>query len=208
MAKQLNLPTGYYQATLKYSGTAVPLGAAVVFGGKIPSTGTPTPFTVGGALKIVLTQAGSIYENGGSWSNSLTLSTIDIKFGPLVDGPAATTSVATVAGTGTPPAVSANTAFLVTKQTSLGGHVGRGRMFLPGLARSNVNEDGTVLGSIVTSLQTKLSTTLAAMVTADISMYLLHSYDPVRGESPRAPTLVTSLVASGKAATQRDRMRK
>jgi hypothetical protein len=211
MALVVNLPTGYYQATFRFSGAAVPNGAAIVFGGAIPPTGTPTPTSVGALLKTAWFTSGSIYGTGSSFVNSVQCSDILVKFGPLVDGASGLTTVAQTLGSGTPPGANPNSAMLVSKITALGGHVGRGRIYLPGLVATTIGQDGNLTTAIVNAVQAAANTTLTAMSTAQIPMYLLHVYStgPVpAATTPRAPTLVTSLVVSPKAATQRDRLRR
>jgi hypothetical protein len=194
---------------LHFSGAALPLGATVTFGGKVPTTGTPTPSSVGTSIKNNWKATGGIFEPSGLWAATVTWVDILVKFGPFEDGPSAVTPVGGAIGAGGGDAVPPSVTLLVQKLTTIGGHVGRGRMFMPGLLEAVVDVGGLVSSGAVTSLQANFNKTLTDMDTGLIPMYLLHNFDPDDDEdTPRDPTKVTSLVVQSRIATQRHRNRR
>jgi hypothetical protein len=210
MAPVVNLPSGFYQATIRMVGAAVPRGAAVVFGGLVPTTGTPTPTTVGNSVKTAFTTGTGIYSPGGAFTTQMTIVDVLVKFGPLDIGPSAVTSIGAQAGLAGGDPVAPNTSVLVSKFTALGGHVGRGRMFLPGFVESGVGAGGLISGAQVSALQSAVDFTYNTLISQGCPMYLLHRYDPAGTPptSPRAPSAVTSMSVSGLVATQRNRLRR
>lgn len=207
MAQTLNLPTGYYMATCRFSGSAAPRGAAITFGGKLEDA-TDTPATVGAQIKTRLQATGAPFNTaGGPASNSLTFVDILVKFGPLSTGPAAITGVGAAAGAGGGDPYSPNVALLASKTTLLGGRHGRGRMYIPGLTESDVVAGGNLASGVQADRQGRWTQFATGLVTDQIPMYLLHRYDPDLGQSPMAPTFVESVLIAGQVASQRHRLR-
>jgi hypothetical protein len=97
-----------------------------------------------------------------------------------------------------------NCAVLVHKRTARGGRRGRGRFFLPWcVGETNVEENGSIQSSQVTTLQNAMNTFRAALVTEAVPMYLLHG----PGQTPvGAPDQVTSLAVDSVIGTQRRRL--
>lgn len=207
MAMTLNLPTGYYMATLRFGGTAAPRGAAITWGGKL-NDGTDTPATVGSQIATIVRNASGPFNTaGGPTVNTLTFVDILVKFGPLATGPAAITGVGAAAGAGGGDAYAPNCALLASKTTLLGGRHGRGRMYVPGLAEGDVVAGGNLASGVQADRQSKWTYVAQQLVIADIPMYLLHRYDPDLGQTPMAPTFVESVLISGQVASQRNRLR-
>lgn len=96
-----------------------------------------------------------------------------------------------------------NVAYLVKKITGLGGRKGRGRMFLPGVARGGINSDGTLSTSNLADLNTRVEDFREAIrsITGVEETYLFHS------SSLDDPTEITQLVVDPLVATQRRRLR-
>lgn len=208
MPLQKVIPVGYYEATLDYSGAAVPNGAAMTFGG---SAAAGTPATVGASII-------------GAWSTHLrsvisslvVLDGVRVKFGPVDDGPFAFSSsglAGSLAGSMGPP----NLAILIRKNTAIGGRQGSGRFYQPSIAEANVDEAGLVSSGFRTTLQTAYSGFFGGLQSVSLPMYLLHSwgtYTKLVGNDVfshtvdlRAPTEVTSLSVDARIATQRRRLR-
>lgn len=207
MSERLNLPSGFYQATLRFVGSAIPRGAAVVFGGTAPVGASPSD--IGTMIKTATTSGSSApWSAGNGFSPLISIADVLVKLGPLDIGPAAVYPINAGAGSAAGDAVPPNISLLVSKFTALGGHKGRGRMFIPGLVEGQVQTGGIIVAGSLTSLQNSFNWMLNQMDTNGIDMHLLHRYDPAKGESPRAPSQVTSLVVSSTVATQRHRLRR
>jgi hypothetical protein len=97
-----------------------------------------------------------------------------------------------------------NTAFLVRKETSLGGRHGRGRMYLPPAfaSEAQVTQAGILDSTLAATMQTKLTGALTGMGAENLRAVLLHS-DPLVDPSPISALGLQLLVA-----TQRRRLRK
>lgn len=189
----MTIPLGFSQATLFFTGVAVPNGANVVFG--VQNSGGLTPGAIAGAINTRWT-AGIMPLLGSGVTFTGTL----VKNGPDATGPFASVAVVSPGGKAT-AGLTPNTAFLLTKNTSLGGREGRGRMYIPGPVEADVDSGGAVTAAQITAFLTAGSALLTNLNTDNIPMVLLH-------KSSTAPTLVTSLGVSTGVATQRRRLRR
>jgi hypothetical protein len=208
MAPILNLPSGYAQASLHFGGTALPLGATMTFGFLQLTTGD-TPAGAGAAIVSLLRATGGPFVvTNTNYSNSATFIDVLVKFGPLATGPAATVAAGGVLGNVTGDAAPPSQAALINKSTNTGGRKGRGRMFSPGLAEGTVTTGGYLVAGTLTGLQSAWTQFRAAMESAGRPLYVLHRYDPAKGETPLAPSGVISLDVQSLTATQRQRMRR
>lgn len=187
------IPSGFGQATLVWSGSAVPLGAVSTHG--FEHSGGGDPSTVAGVIA-------SVWDT--TWmanvSSAINLDRVEVKFGPDATGPSGDATSGT-AGGGTGLAVTPQVAWLVRKNTGLGGRKGRGRMYLPGLEEGNVNSGGNIDATVLSNAQTDLDTILSGLATLNLPMHLLHG-------DATPPTEVTSLVAQAQVGTQRRRNRR
>lgn len=209
----MTIPAGFIQITHRFGGTSQPNGAAIVYGIEDVAGFASAAL----AAQAAHTQFGSIVMP--ELSTTLTLQSTLAKFGPDDVGPTGEYASSIAGGTGADP-TSPNTTFLVTKQTAIGGKRSRGRLYLPGLGEAWVDPGGVILGTKITSLQADLDTWLDDLQSLDMPMMLLHepatewalvNGQPRRvptGDPPPAPSVVTSLVLSSKAGTQRRRMRR
>jgi hypothetical protein len=207
MTMAINLPVGFANASVQFTGASVPHGAAITWGvGGAGVFGTPTAV----AQKIIDLWVANMPT---LFSGSLTLSLCHVKFGPMDDGAsgdASSAAAGTATGTGSTP----NTAMLVRKNTATGGKRGSGRLFHPGVPEESIDSSGNLISAYRTSAQTKWQTFLAALETAGIPMVLLHTfgtYTNAKGEivtvPSRAPSAVTSLTVETVVGTQRQRLR-
>lgn len=127
---------------------------------------------------------------------------------------------------GMPP----NVAYLVEKRTSLGGRRGVGRMYVPGVPETNVDDAGNIVGTSLSGINTQLTEMLAGLLGAATGSYtglavtpvLLHSNSSTttrttapgsvtitrtEGAAGGSPTPITQLQLDPKVATQRRRLR-
>lgn len=208
----MTIELGYAQISHFFGGAGLPEGAAVVYGIKLDEL-LPDPLTIATACHANW-EATLLVEQSVEVS---LLSTI-CKFGPDSTGAWAEYSEVLAGGDGANGTSSA-VAYLLTKQSALGGRRGRGRMFVPGVGESYVNSAGQLTTGKVTSLNTKADDLLSNLTSQDRPMVILHGPStewvlddgkpkrvPVAGPVPEA-TIVTSLVASSEVATQRRRQR-
>ncbi len=102
-----------------------------------------------------------------------------------------------------------NCAHLVRKRTSAAGRRGRGRLYLPGVNESSVNNIGVMDNVFFTAIQNKLNSWYAALTAPTTGVALppviLHRAEGI-GVEP-APTPVTVFSLSSTVATQRRRLR-
>lgn len=97
-----------------------------------------------------------------------------------------------------------NTAYLIKKNTGLGGRRNRGRMYLPGVPAGTLNDSGNLNPTAMTNLNNAVNNFLVSLkaVTGVEEMVILHA-----APSVLAPTVVSSLTPAPKIATQRRRLR-
>jgi len=159
-------------------------------------------------MKTTFEAVGRPFSTGSGMNATVTWADVLVKFGPLATGSAAVQGVAHAIGAGGGEAYAPNTALLVTKNTSLGGKRGKGRMFVPGLSEGDVANNGIVLAGPLAGFQTSWNAALTQLQSLTLLPMLLHSYDPALGQSPQVPTEVTSFVPQALIATQRQRLRR
>lgn len=205
---ELNLPTGYYLAQLFFTGNAAPTGAAITFAGRDVGGST----SAAGIAGIIATTWGTNLDN--ETNSLLTLGTVRVKKGPMEDGPFGVVNTANT-GNKAASAASPNVAYLVRKNTALGGKKGSGRLYMPGVAEADVNENGDLVAARLTALQSAWQNFHAALQTATVPMYLAHShgtYVNTKGQTITVPAItpseVTSLSLDNRVATQRRRLRR
>lgn len=209
----MEIPTGYAQVSLIFSGVNVPNGAAVVFGVKNDVAGS--------AIGVASTVGGVFASSGllARLTSDITFVRTDCKLGPNETGPIGSST--TGAGNGAQSASSEppNTAMLVTKITDIGGRRGRGRMFFPGVDSGNVNDDGTIGSTYLAAYQTDVDDFLNGLAAGQVPMYLLHGpkteWQLIGGQPRRVPVAgaipdpyeVIGLQCDNVVATQRRRLR-
>lgn len=98
-----------------------------------------------------------------------------------------------------------NTAGLLKKFSTDAGRAGRGRNYIPSMARTIVDQVGTVSPGAVTACNADLETFRSgpALATPFAGLVILHGAQSPVG----APSDVSSIVLDGKVATQRRRLR-
>lgn len=198
------LSPGFADCSARISLTGMPRPAFVTFGCD-PTATDPN--------QVAIDVYGAMISSGAflaSLDSNATLGPVEVRLG--VDGgePLSGSSVGTSAGLRIADSVSPNVAVLVHKRTARGGRRGRGRMYIPWYAGdSDVNEDGTLISSRLTTIQNAMITWRSAMITALVPLAVLHNTSAPGTEhptAPGAPDLVTSLVCDPLIATQRRRL--
>lgn len=194
----MEIPTGYAQANLMFTGNGVPTGAQITLG--MDRTGYASD---------PAQAAQDVFEN---WSDSGVMSNVSddvvfsgvlVKFGPVATGPSALYSDVHnggISGECAPPSV----AFLVHKNTAFGGRSGSGRFYIPGVPEAGVTVGGALAGTYQADVQADMDGFVAAQTAGDLPLVLLHSDD---SPAPN-PYPITSLGVDAKVATQRRRLRR
>jgi hypothetical protein len=191
------IPEGFAQINAINTGAGVPTGAQWTLGIGLEDS-LFTPETLAKEFENWLLNSG-LYQ---SVANDVAVTSVLCKFGPNNTGP----SFLEVAnepgsgGTGGPP----NTAFLVHKQTSLGGRAGRGRFFLPGVPEAVVNSNGLLTSGTATAVNNRLSDFIGEMTASGVVPVVLHN----EGSPIVIPTAITAMTCDAKVATQRRRLRR
>lgn len=192
------IPEGYAQVNLQFTGDAAPTGAEVTFGLDV-SGAASDPASTAATVAVHYQDAGL----DGIHVGALVLSSILVKFGPNDVGPFAVYPT-DIAGTAANPSTLINGALLIHKVTPMGGRVGRGRMFWPGIPDNQVNADGAVSGGYLTSVAEWLEDFRGKLITDELIPVLLHA-EP--GIQP-LDTPIDALLPQPKMATQRRRLRR
>lgn len=207
MSPILNLPAGFAQHTLVWSGAAVPTGAVSTFGTAIPA-GVTSPATAAGAIRDRTVNTGGWFITGNGWPSNLILAKVITKFGPVDTGPFGEALSGQAGGATAADAYSPGTALLVKKATNVGGRRGQGRMFLPSLPEGVVGVGGLVDTAVVTTINSRFATWHSNLIADGYTPVLLHRHDPALGQTPVAPTNIQNWIVQGTVATQRRRLRR
>lgn len=189
------IPAGYAQVNIKMGGAALPLGAQVTFGVENPLG------QVANSIASSVIAAFNSNNVPGFISTGVQFVSVLVKRGPNATGEQQDLPWGVPgerAGAVCPP----NVAFLVRKQTQLGGRKGRGRMFFPGVIDTDVDGAGIVVPAVAAGLLDDLGNAFADLVNDSLSPMLLH------GDGATQPTLITSLFVDPRVATQRRRLRR
>jgi hypothetical protein len=188
------IPVGAGEATSRITLVGDPEEMAVVWGFVIDVP----PFDQGDAdavSNLIATFLTSQMGTGYRYEGSL------FRIGQ--DGDPLLFSSTTGNGSGTQSAttVPQNTALLFHKRSPFGGRRNRGRMYVPGLGESAVDNAGVVLAAAVTAANTAADTLITGLNSAGFPMVILHE------SAPLTPTEVASFTVSTRAASQRRRLR-
>lgn len=191
------IPEGFAQVNFKFVGITVPTGAECTLGLAVSAFGG-TPAEAAQALGFIWASTISTTQ-----VNNCDLSSTLVKFGPTDVGPSAEV-LTPGAGGKTNTSVTPNTSVLVQKLTNAGGRAGKGRMFIPGVRESEVNDSGEISVEELEDWQEQLDAFQAGIEGADLFPRLLHG----EGSPLSAPTIITSFSVQSLVATQRRRMRR
>lgn len=187
------IPDGFAQFAMHFEGS-LPYGAVCTLGCENP---TDMNISDAAAAFAAALSSADVMHNVAS---SITLTTIDVKFGPNDTGPSGSATV-DINGEDTSDPASPNTSFLFKKYTALGGRHGRGRMFWPGVTEPAVRDNGAIEPATIAAVQAQLDDLVVALATVGLPAVLLHN-------DLTAPTELTNMVVDARAATQRRRLRR
>lgn len=194
----MNIPTGYAQINLKFGGTALDGGGECTQALKLSDTDTD-PGVIANSVITALTGL----DMWGWTANEVSLDSVLVKFGPNETGPSAEVA-SSLSGTYSAGGVTPSTCYLIHKNTTLGGHAGKGRLYWPGVPEDEYENDGLINGASLAPLQVDVSTLFTVLNGIGDGLCLLHGDD-----SPiSTPTLLTSYTVDPKIATQRRRLRR
>lgn len=129
-----------------------------------------------------------------------------MKWGPDETGPSGEDVRLAVGGVGT-PGLPPNVAWLIRKQTALGGRRGRGRWYIPGVPEAAADSNGALASASATAMNVAVGNFLTDMVAGALEPVVLHDGPAVSGSPEPAPTPITGLVCATHVATQRRRLR-
>lgn len=124
------------------------------------------------------------------------------------DPPAEIEHVESAVGTVSSNVFPQNTAFLVHKNTGLGGRHNKGRWYLPGAFESLVSPTGVVDATYLAGYNTSLATLRDAYYAATEVLAVVLLHNPRTADPTPAPTNLLSLTLDPVVATQRRRLRK
>lgn len=97
-----------------------------------------------------------------------------------------------------------NNAYLIHKNTTVGGRAGKGRMYFPGVCEDRCDTKGVLADATRTELTTEMAAVAAHANSHDLFFCLFHSETSPIGE----PTPLSSFVCDPMISTQRTRLRK
>lgn len=189
------IPVEYAQVNYRFGGAACPLGAEITFGIRHVASGLSAG-EVAEAFRDFYAPSILTYQQ-----QDCILTNTHVKFGPNDTGQFADVP-SNLDGDATGDAIAPQVSALITKTTNTGGRRGRGRLFMPGLPESAVDQSGVVDPANRAALTGVWEDFREAIAAADLPMVVLHSSGSV------APTTVTALSCQGQVATQRRRNRR
>jgi hypothetical protein len=188
------IPIGFGEATIRILLTGDPEEMNCVFGFEVSSP----PFTQSDANDISTAVATFIKP---MLATTATYVGLDIRIGS--DGAPLLFSTVTGSGAGTSSSavLPQNCAWLMRKNTGLGGRANKGRMFVPGVPEAAVDNAGVIVSGNVTTVNTAAATFLTTLSGLGNEMVLLHSDDL------NDPDTVITFICDTRIATQRRRLR-
>ena len=193
------IPTGFAQANLQFTGSALPHGAEVTIGLELDSfAGGPDA-----AANAVANNFAIATDLWATTSTMITLSNVHVKYGPNATGAAgdyATSLNGTYASTDQVP----QAAYLIRKNTATGGRQGQGRLFWPGVPLQDTDEAGFLETNLISGQNDGWSDVMAKFLADGFIPVLLRAED-----SPlQLPVSITSFSCQPQIATQRRRLRR
>lgn len=191
--EDMALPSGFARITLNFHGAAVPTGAANVL--CVANPGDLSPAEV--AEQFNDAADGNLWT---SMSNTVSVPTLIVKLGPDSTG-AQGEFASTLAGGATGASGAAAPAALITKSTAAGGRKNKGRIFLPAIPESSIDQGGSLGPSIITAMQDDADALLANLESNLIPLCVEHG----DGSTPEG---VIALTVQALVATQRRRQRR
>jgi hypothetical protein len=186
----LNIPTGYFQIAFYHSLSNSQRVAVCTIGAQYIGTDFANEViemaNVWGSAVMPQLSSGVVY-NRCTVSNDIgVVEDMSVNF----------------AGGITEAAAPWQVAYLIKKVTSFPGRFNRGRMYLPGVDETKIDNAGRIDAAKVTTLAQAMVSLGVGMGQASFNPQLLHNSPP-----DRAPTSITALNVDPFVATQRRRLR-
>ena len=202
----LSIPPGFGSAAIIFNGSGGTAPYVTTIG--VDLSGAGGDFVA--AANSVMTAYSIAF--GDDWASSLTLEKVNLAVGQDGPGGSVESDVPPKAGAkgGEFPPIAM--AVIAKKVTNSLGRSGRGRMYLPGLAREiDINENGTLGGDVVTALNGALENFLLTLSTPALNSpgsvavpaVLLHS----KGLGAPVPTPIVGMSLASKIGWIRGRLR-
>ena len=193
----MTIPVGYAQVNWICGGTSLPTGAQFTLGLDLSG--------YSGDIQTLAGILGDCYDDdiAPSVSDGFGLTDVLVKYGPDETGQSwlqPYVANGEHAGVGAPP----NTAYLIQKQTTMGGRAGRGRMYIPGVPEASITSSGVLDSTLRTDLGSGLDNLVGTLAVAGVVPVVLHQ----PGSPLVIPTEITALTVSPVVATQRQRLRR
>lgn len=189
----VNIPSGFAQAILVWA-----------------ITGNPRPaLTTMGVSLLSPPDAADATRLGGHWMTACgpniatptTLVSVKLLIGDPPNPHIVVEGSVGVAGTASTAMASLDDAFLIKKQTGVGGRRNRGRLYQMGISEAAVDAAGAITSGTISDWNTDLAAFLTAVDGDAVfeAIQILH-------EDVGAPTPVVSMVCDGRLANQRRRI--
>lgn len=189
----MGIPAGYGQTTVVYGGLGAPTGAVNTWGFK-----NDAGFTAAEAAEVWFDEwLANVLT--GTYSSSVNVINFKVKLGPDTTGPSAERPCTFTGGLAT--AGSPAVCYLLQKITATGGRAGRGRVYIPGAAETDISPDGVVQAANRDQITDRYTNLAADMIAAGIPLVLLHG-------SELTPSPVIDVNCAPICATQRRRVRR
>lgn len=191
------IPFSEGQATFKWLCTGITDEAVVTVGYSPPTSDDITEQAA--AMNSAMIASGLV--TAANMCTGWTYIGVDVTQ-MTASGPIIATQPASVAGSAASTPLPSNCAFLIKKNTLLGGRRGRGRWYLPPFASGEnlVDQAGVVNSGAISAIQGRINAFQAALVTAGYITVVHHS-------DGAAGTAIQSWQVQSVIGTQRRRMR-
>lgn len=201
----LVIPPGYAQISILMTQTGDPEPYVITFGIEVAEP----PLTADNLEAIM-----ALWDTGPGTQQAPTINFAQINAVVGNDGDPTIINVPTPGRSASGSGVGAtqNVAYLVHKNSALGGRRHKGRMFVPGVLEGTVDTVGVVADATLTNWQTQLNSFFTNLDNTGPdpenveNMVILHSTSELSATPP--PTVVTSLSIDRLVATQRRRLRR
>ena len=194
----MNIPTGFAQINYVFTGVGLPNGAQCTLGVDLDEF-AGTASTLASTMRINLEESQDLWDSTGTM---VQLSECRVKLGPNATG-AMASSPSTKAGSYSATDSLPSAAYLIRKNTSMGGRQGRGRLYWPGAVLQDCQDDGDLLTNLITEQDAGWSTFIGKVLADGLIPVLLRAE-----ESPlQTPVTIESMTCQGRLATQRRRLR-
>lgn len=189
----LVIPPGFAQVALRYRLDGDPEEMISTFGISVEGDGDAE------AGSIVTTHNGQFL--GASIATGWTFLGVTLRVGQDGGPPAVVELLSPTPGEAAPSSLPNNCAYLIRKQTALGGRAGRGRMYLPPF----VIQEGVIdqTGLLEESDRADLEELISPVIFVRPAFLLHDSLSPTT-----TPTPITGISVQQRIATQRRRMRR